>query len=155
QVAAMSGIEFFGRLAKLMVSNPPAAADGPMVDSLAKIGVRAGQPLKVDAATAIQIELGVKAAREKLAAIAAHPPEKLVTGWTVLLDLGSYGTRYAERALVALVGLGANLTADAIYPMARVDADGKALSGAAKYVIHFDKGQTPPVNAFWSVTMYN
>jgi hypothetical protein len=36
-----------------------------------------------------------------------------------------------------------------------VDADGNPLNGANKYVVHFDKGQTPPVNAFWSLTMYN
>ena len=37
----------------------------------------------------------------------------------------------------------------------RVDGDGQPLNGANKYVVHFDKGQTPPVNAFWSLTMYN
>ncbi len=52
-------------------------------------------------------------------------------------------------------GLGANLIADAVYPVARVDGDRQPLNGANKYVIHFDKGQTPPVNAFWSLTMYN
>lgn len=60
-----------------------------------------------------------------------------------------------HRAIVALVGLGANLPADAIYPTAFVDADGKALNGANRYSLHFDKGLTPPVNAFWSVTMYD
>jgi hypothetical protein len=51
--------------------------------------------------------------------------------------------------------LGANLPADAVYPSAFVDGDGKPLNGANRYVLHFDKGQTPPVNAFWSITMYN
>jgi hypothetical protein len=69
--------------------------------------------------------------------------------------MGTYGPNYGARAGVAWVGLGANLPQDAVYPVDRVDADGNALNGANKYVIHFDKGQTPPANAFWSLTMYN
>ncbi len=53
------------------------------------------------------------------------------------------------------IGLGANIPEDAIYPTCTVDADGNAFSGGNKYVIHFDKGKTPPVNAFWSITMYD
>src|SRR5262249_61317532 len=58
-------------------------------------------------------------------------------------------------AYIALVGLGANLTEDACYPMARADSDGTPLTGKSTYVIHFTKDQLPPVNAFWSLTMYN
>ena len=50
-------------------------------------------------------------------------------------------------------GLGANLAEDAIYPAAFMDGDGQMLDGANKYVLHFDKGQTPPAAAFWSITM--
>ena len=42
-----------------------------------------------------------------------------------------------------------------MYPVAFIDGDGNTLTGANKYVLHFDKGQTPPANAFWSVTMYD
>ena len=56
---------------------------------------------------------------------------------------------------MALYGFGANLPEDAIYPNARVDGHGRPLNGAQCYVLHFAKGRTPPVNAFWSVTMYN
>jgi hypothetical protein len=44
---------------------------------------------------------------------------------------------------------------DAIYPLNLADETGKPLDGASKYTIHFDKGATPPVNAFWSVTLYD
>jgi hypothetical protein len=80
---------------------------------------------------------------------------KLVNGWRVERGLGRYGTDYPLRALVTLIGLGANLAEDAVYPMANVDGDGKALSGANRYVIHFPAGELPPANAFWSVTMYD
>ena len=44
---------------------------------------------------------------------------------------------------------------DAVYPTTYLDAEGKALNGANRYTLHFDKGLAPPVNAFWSVTMYD
>lgn len=95
---------------------------------------------------------------EKRVAELGHSPgnAKMVNGWMVATgDMGNYGTNYDMRAGVAKVGLGANLPADAVYPMARLDGDGQPLKGANKYVVHFDKGQTPPANAFWSLTMYN
>ncbi len=79
-----------------------------------------------------------------------------VNGWSVLLDnIGTYGTSYRQRAIVALAGLGANLPADAIYPTAFTDGDGQPLDGAKSYVLHFAKGGLPPADAFWSLTMYD
>ena len=69
--------------------------------------------------------------------------------------IGTYGTDYQSRAFVAYGGLGANLREDAMYPSAAFDANGNPLTGASKYVIHFDKGKTPPAKAFWSLTMYD
>jgi hypothetical protein len=56
---------------------------------------------------------------------------------------------------VALVGLGANQPEDAIYPMNLADAGGKPMTGAKRYVLHFKRAELPPVDAFWSVTMYD
>ena len=70
-------------------------------------------------------------------------------------NVGQYGTNYLFRAVVAMIGLGANLPADAVYPHTTLDADGQPLSGEHRYQIVFPKGQLPPVNAFWSITMYN
>jgi hypothetical protein len=69
--------------------------------------------------------------------------------------MGVYGDYYLKRAIVAMIGLGANQAVDAIYPMSTVDADGQPYNGAHKYVLHFDKDQLPPVGAFWSITMYD
>ena len=60
-----------------------------------------------------------------------------------------------DRATVAYAGLGANLPQDAVYPANLVDNKGQPLDGDHRYTIHFDKGQEPPVNAFWSITMYD
>jgi hypothetical protein len=97
----------------------------------------------------------VKEARQEIAAAAQKPGGKVVNNWILTYDLGSYGTNYLYRAAVASVGLGANLPEDAIYPVTRVDADGQPLTGQNKYVMHFTKDQIPPVNAFWSLTLYN
>ena len=83
------------------------------------------------------------------------PTGHTANGWRILpMTVGNFGTNYQIRAIVALIALGANLSADAVYPTTYVDAEGKPLNGANHYVLHFDKGQTPPVNAFWSVSMY-
>ena len=73
----------------------------------------------------------------------------------LLRKTGLYGTNYLAAALVTAIGLGANRPQDAVYPTSEADADGKTYSGANKYVMHFDKGQMPPVKGFWSLTMYN
>jgi len=69
--------------------------------------------------------------------------------------MGVYGNYYLKRAIVTQVGLGANLPEDAIYPLNLADESGKTLDGANQYTIHFDKGATPPANAFWSITLYD
>jgi DNA sulfur modification protein DndE len=78
-----------------------------------------------------------------------------VNGWTFILKTGVYGPDYLQRAMIAAVGLGANLPQDAVYPLTKVDSDGKPLDGAHRYVLHFPPGQTPPAKGFWSLTMYN
>ncbi len=80
----------------------------------------------------------------------------IVDGWMTLSEgMGVYGNAYLRRAVVTLVGLGANPPEDAVYPMLVTDADGQPLAGENDYVIHFDAGKLPPVDAFWSVTMYD
>jgi hypothetical protein len=69
--------------------------------------------------------------------------------------MGVYGNYYLKRAIVAQIGLGANVPEDAIYPLNLGDANGRPLDGANKYTLHFNKGASPPANAFWSVTLYD
>jgi hypothetical protein len=69
--------------------------------------------------------------------------------------IGTYGTDYLKRALIANMGLGANPVEDAIYPTAVADGDGRPFDSARRYLMHFDPGQTPPADAFWSLTMYD
>jgi hypothetical protein len=158
QLAKMDATTFFKTLARLMAANPPPPADAPALALLARIGVAPGQdfePGKLDPAIAKGLEKSVQNALERLQAAAKHAG-KPVNGWYIPpMNVGDFGTDYGLRAVVALIGLGANIPADAIYPNAFVDGDGKPLNGAHRYVVHFDKGKTPPANAFWSLTMYN
>jgi hypothetical protein len=72
-----------------------------------------------------------------------------------------FGTRehlqnnYLYRMAAAALGLWGNSEAEAIYPAYWIDADGQKLDGAHRYTLRFAPGQLPPVNAFWSLTMYD
>lgn len=154
QMDAMSAQTFFTRLALLMTNNPAAAADGPMLVKLARMGIAPGQPPNWGLLDRWSVSLGrwiadVTVARE------LRKPRDTVRGWaTPPAILGNYGSFYNTRAVVAMVGLGANWPADATYPNAGVDSQGRPLHGSQRYRIHFGPGALPPVNAFWSVTAY-
>lgn len=157
QVNKLDAVAYFSLLAKLMKDNPPAAADAPLVAKLAKLGIEAGKPFeaaKLDPAVAKGIAKAPKVAFEK---ILAHFKDAgtLQNGWQFTTKTGLYGTDYLQRALITAIGLGANRPQDAVYPTSEADAAGKKYSGANKYVVHFAKGETPPVDAFWSITMYD
>jgi len=81
---------------------------------------------------------------------------RVTNGWQMNTDtMGVYGNYYLKRAIVALVGLGANQPDDAIYPINISDADSNPVMAENKYVLHFNKDDVPPVSAFWSLTMYD
>ena len=157
QVNKLDAAAYFNMLASLMKDNPPATEDAPIVEKMAKIGIVPGKGFdasKLDPAGAKAIAKAPKAAQEK---IMAHFKDAgtLENGWTFTTKAGVYGNDYIQRAFVTAIGLGANRPQDAVYPTSTEDAEGKKYSGANRYVIHFDKGKTPPVNAFWSITMYD
>lgn len=158
QLEKMSTETFFNRLASLLQSNPAPESEAPILEKLKAIGVVPGEkfePFKLDPAVARGLEKSVSVAMEKLQA-GSKETGAPVNGWRVPpMVLGNYGSDYGTRAVVALIGLGANLPQDAVYPTAFVDDTGKPLSGANRYVLHFDKGAAPPAEAFWSVTMYD
>jgi hypothetical protein len=156
QVNALDAATFFDRLAKLMKDNPPAPADSVLVRRMVSIGLVAGQPFDTTRlgpeATAALAEVP-KRGLERILAYERNVP--IVNGWHYSTRTGTYGTDYDLRAYVTFVGLGANLPQDAVYPFTDVDANAEPLDGSRRYVLHFARGQEPPVKAFWSVTMYD
>jgi len=157
QVNRMDAASYFKLLAALMKDNPPAAEDAPLIAKLAKIGLVPGQDFdasKLDPAVVKGLQDVPKLGIAKIMGYFKEAG-KLINGWTFSTKTGLYGTDYLNRALITAFGLGANRPQDAIYPTSEVDADGKPYDGANKYYLHFDKGQMPPVDGFWSLTMYN
>ncbi|MBE2189775.1 MAG: DUF1254 domain-containing protein [Candidatus Kapabacteria bacterium] len=158
QLEAMSTTEFFNKLTQLMAKNQAYSYDAPILEKLAKIGVVPGEKFdisKLDPAVAKALEKVVPTALAKLTE-GAKDMSRPVEGWVVAPPkIGDAGTDYGLRGAVALIGLGANIAADAIYPNAYTDSENQPLNGANNYVLHFDKGETPPTKAFWSLTMYN
>jgi hypothetical protein len=162
QVNALSVSEYFNLLAKLMASNPPAAADKPMLKKMAKLGIIPGQPFdgsKLGPVAKEAFSLVPKIANEKImlwlkeGIIAGD--SKLENGWMFTTKTGIYGVNYIQRALVTAIGLGANRPQDAVYPTSEGPSILRSYTGEKKYVMHFDKGQLPPVHGFWSLTMYD
>lgn len=158
QVSRMDPAGFFGTLAALLSDNPPRAADQSLLDRLAVIGIRPGEPFDwttLDEPTRQAVELGLRQGMATVLAEGRTPHGELHNGWTLCYDLGEYGTYYARRAGVAWVGLGANHAEDAVYALSRADAGKQPYTGGHRYLLHFDSGATPPVRAFWSLTMYD
>ncbi len=158
QVDALDVNTYFTYLAKLMKTNPPSVDDAPLVAKMAKIGLVPGQDFdasKLGAFDNKAVQLVPKAAKLKIME-QMKVMGKDVNGFQVFTHTGLYGTAYLDRALVTAIGLGANRPQDAIYPTSTKDAAGKEYDGAGhNYVMHIDKGQLPPVNGFWSLTMYD
>jgi hypothetical protein len=140
-----------------MKDNPPAEADAPLLSKLARLGIEPGKPFEFD-----KLKPSVQTALKDVPKVGvdkikAHFKEagKETDGWVFTTQTGLYGTNYLQRALITAIGLGANRPQDAVYPTSEVDSKGEPYSGAHRYVMHFEKGQMPPVEGFWSLTMYD
>ena len=144
-------------MCELLVNNPARPADAPIMAKLAKLGVKPGATFKMDAFdadTRKAIEDGVAAGHKEIREGESKMGE-MVNGWQIARDLGRYGTKYPYRATWTFYGVGGNLVEDAVYPFGIFDGDGKRFDGANKYVLRFAKDEIPPVDAFWSLTMYD
>jgi hypothetical protein len=158
QVNKMPAPEYFKYAAELLKLHPPHVADWSIIARLQRIGIEPGESLDYEGLDPRVRQALEKAATDGLKGMYAKIPTiaRVVNGWSMNTDtMGVYGIYYLKRAMVSMLGLGANQPEDAIYPMNLGDADGKPLVGENKYVLHFNKEELPPVEAFWSVTMYD
>ncbi len=158
QVEAMPASEFFALAAELMKVHPAHPTDFSVLARIARIGLRPGDGFdagRLDVRTRSALDDVPKVAQD-LMTLAFPRLARAVHGWSMNTDtMGVYGNFYLKRAIVTRVGLGANAPQDAIYPVLVADADGMPLSGDNEYVCHFDAGELPPADAFWSITMYD
>jgi hypothetical protein len=156
QVNSMSAEAFFDEAMRLLAIHPPHTTDWSLVEQMRRIGVVGGSTYS-DLAPKVRSQLDGVPAEGRQTLIEMLPRlAKTVNGWQMNIDtMGVYGNFYVKRAIVAMIGLGANSAEDAIYPVLMADADGEPVSGDHAYVLHFDADDLPPVRAFWSVTMYD
>ena len=158
QVDTMSGGAYFAYAAELLKVHPPHSTDQPILAQMKQIGIEPGKSFdisKVDPIVKEALE-GAAAGSQELMKWKLPTIARVANYWSMNTDtMGVFGNYYLKRAMVTQIGLGANLPEDAIYPLNLADETGKPLDGANQYTIHFDKGATPPVAAFWSITLYD
>ena len=158
-VDTMAGDKYFAYAAELLKLHPPHSTDQPIIAQMKRIGIVPGQSFdigKLDPAVRKAIETAPEAG-QKLMAWKVPTLARVANHWSLNTDtMGVYGNYYLKRAIVAQIGLGANLVDDAIYPLNLGDEAGRPLDGAHyQYTITFEKGATPPAQAFWSITLYD
>lgn len=158
QVFELDAKAFFARAADLLTTYPSHFCDQSILMRMEQIGFVEGEPFDLDTTEPAVKEALTAAVPAAQARITARQKTLgiPINGWRVFAEnMGSYGQDYLQRACVELVGLGANLADDAIYPFSFVDADGEPYDGSNGYVLHFHKSTLPPAKAFWSLTLYD
>jgi len=156
QVNKMDAVAYFTLLCELMKNNPPAAADAPELAKFVRIGIVPGKDFDASKLKAdFRKRLPEVAFDRIMLQFKVNKELKNENGFGFTTKTGIYGTDYLMRAFVTAIGLGANRPQDAVYPTSQKDAEGRAYNGANKYVMKFPKGQLPPVDGFWSLTMYD
>ena len=157
-VDTMPAHKFFAYAAELLKLHPPHITDQPIIARLKRIGFEVGKSFDLGKADPV-VQKGlarVPEAAQKLMAWKVPTMARVANGWSMNTDtMGVYGNYYLKRAIVTQFGLGANLPGDAIYPLNLADDTGKQLDGVNNYTIHFEKSEIPPVEAFWSITLYD
>jgi len=153
QVEQMTPDAYFAYAAELLKVNGPHFTDQPTLARINRLGISAGQsfdPAKADPAVRQALQVAPTATQKSI--INEWPKVgRTANGWVMNTDSGVYGANYLKRAAVAMFEIGMNLPEDSIYP----DTAATPLDGHNDYVIHFAKGALPPVDEFWSVTVYD
>lgn len=151
----------FGYLNFLLQFCPPSAQERPLRAIFAGIGIEPGKPFNPDSLSAEDRAAIVTGIKEGYGIIEKKRLTlgKDVNGWRVTSAFGDrkfYKGNYTLRAAAALAGIYGNDAIEAMYPIAYTDSAGAKLDGSkSAYTITFPSGELPPVNAFWSVTMYD
>jgi hypothetical protein len=152
-------LEFFNIVNFIMQFTPTNPSETELMARFAKIGVGAGKTIDVGGLSPeirTALEQGIADAWADLKNLETT---KIDTGEVTSGDL--FGTReylknnYLYRMAAAVLGIYGNSKQEAMYPVFAIDAEGQKLDGANKYTVRFAPEQLPPVNAFWSVTMYD
>jgi hypothetical protein len=152
-----TGIAIYDEISNDIANNTPPQADSVILAKFKSIGIGPGlMPSKiVNDTIKNSLEDGITAG-EQIINQKVQNLGTTINGWSISsMNIGNFGTDYLLRAAIAKFGLFANSPQEAVYPTSFKDSQGQNLTGTHNYVIHFNKGQTPPAKAFWSITLYN
>ena len=157
QSVGTTGVGFFDELGDALAINPPVdRRERRTLAGFAPLGIgpaRHPSTEVTDPAVQAALAAGVQEGQRLIASKASALGETS-NGWTTNLHVGRYDHDALLRAFVAEIGWGANVPAEAVYASSGRDTSGAPYDGNRSYVLHFRRGELPPVNAFWSVTMY-
>jgi len=157
QVQNMPAKEYFTYAMELMKKYPPHITDMVMTARMERIGLTPEKFNydKLPKATQKALQHATKISHPEMKKYMPRLGENS-NGWQMITkSIGVYGNDYLQRATIALIGLGANPYEQAVYPLNITDKNGKVPMGGKKYILHFNKDEIPPVDAFWSLTMYD
>ena len=154
-----ASLEFFNELSFILQFCPEHPSEKALLARFGKIGVGAGKALDVrtlSRETRTALDEGMA---DAWAAFKEYKETQIDTGKRSSGD--SFGTRaflngrYLDRMAGAVLGIYGNSKSEAMYPVYFVDAAGQKLDGVNRYRLRFAPGRLPPVNAFWSLTLYD
>jgi hypothetical protein len=150
--------EFFNIVNFILQFCPTNSSETELMARFAKIGVGAGKTFDANSLSPdmkASIEQGMADAWADLEALRKRVDAGEVTSGDMFGTREYLKNNYLYRMAAAVLGIYGNSKQEAMYPIYAVDADAKKLDGANRYTVRFAAGMLPPVNAFWSLTMYN
>lgn len=152
-----TSLEFFNVLSFVLGFCPTHPSERDLMARFATIGVGAGKSIDVASLSPemrAAMEQGMADAWAELAALQKKVDAKQVTSGDMFGTREFLKNNYLYRMGAAAFGIFGNSKMEAMYPIYSVDDRGERLSGANAYTVRFAPGRLPPVNAFWSLTMY-
>ncbi len=145
---------FFNHLCRALTDQPIPAADQGLAAWLAQGGLLPGSHFDM-AQLATPLRQGLRRGLQDAARqVELASRSRRARPWATNFHIGRYGTNYMVRALTAYKGLGALAAEEALYCMGDFDADGQSLDGRHRYQLRFAAEDMPPVEGFWSLTLY-
>ena len=146
-----SGAGFFDELCNRLTENPPRAEEHARLKRFAPIGIGPGRQPSANAELKATLEAAIPAADLLVKTVQFG---KLINGWAVNFSMVSFPKDPLLRASSVKYGPGGHVPEEALYFNADKGPDGQPLNGARNYALRFPNGQLPPVDAFWSLTVY-
>lgn len=157
ELERMDAATFFTYGLKLLALHPAHVQDQPMLARMRRMDLLPDLSFRfadLAAPHRAALQHAAEEAHRRMAWRASHQGN-IRNRWAMLTEsIGVYGTHYLARATVAKLGLGANCPEDAVYPLHLGEEDGTSLQGSWHYTIRFPENQMPPVEGFWSLTVY-